>query len=280
MGNGASSWRSGFHRRHSRAVLRLQNEYLPQRSLAALPTHGDVDPGQAQHHLFSGFRLTRFGGRLMKQASAEGELAGPAAIGEQSVVTQPGKATRQHMQQEAANELVGVEAHHLDPVAVGVVAPPEANVLAVEVDEAMVADGDLVGVAPEIGQHLPGAGERGLAVEHPVVRSQRRLQTLEPVAVVAAAVQAKLAVTVRSAEEVEILAAEDLGERGRGEQEALAGVSQRCPSGLRPPSVTMQCTWMCCPRFCPQVCSTMVIPISPPSQRDCGRTPAGSGRSP
>ena len=29
----------------------------------------------------------------------------------------------------------------------------------------------------------------------------------------------------------------------------------------------MQCTWMCCPRFCPQVCSTMVIPISPPSQR-------------
>ena len=37
--------------------------------------------------------------------------------------------------------------------------------------KAMVADGGLVGVAPEIGQHLPGAGERGFAVDHPVVRS-------------------------------------------------------------------------------------------------------------
>ena len=34
-----------------------------------------------------------------------------------------------------------------------------------------------------------------------------------------------------------------------------AGVSQRSWSGLKPPSVTMQWTWMCCPRFCPQVCS-------------------------
>ena len=141
------------------------------------------------------------------------------------------------MQQETADELVGVEAHHLDLVAVGVVAPPEANVLAVEVDEAMVADGDLVGVAPEIGQDLPGAGERGLAVDHPVVRSQRGLQTLELVVLVVpvgGGLQPELAVTVRGAEEVEILAAEDLGERGRGEQEALARGGE--PATARPGS--------------------------------------------
>ena len=75
------------------------------------------------------------------------------------------------MQEEAADELVGVETHHLGLVAVGVVAPPEADVLPVELDETVVADGGLVGVAPEIGQHLAGAGERGLGIDHPVVRS-------------------------------------------------------------------------------------------------------------
>ena len=61
-------------------------------------------------------------------------------------MAQPGEAARKYMQQEAPDELVGVEAHHLDLVAIGVIAPAEANVLAVEVDEAMVVDGGLVGV--------------------------------------------------------------------------------------------------------------------------------------
>ena len=34
--------------------------------------------------------------------------------------------------------------------------------LAVEADEAVVGDGGLVGVAPEVGQDLVGTGERGL----------------------------------------------------------------------------------------------------------------------
>ena len=60
------------------------------------------------------------------------------------------------MQEEASDELVGIKVHHLGLVAIGVVAPPEADVLTVEVDETVVADGGLVGVAPEIGQHPVG----------------------------------------------------------------------------------------------------------------------------
>ena len=58
------------------------------------------------------------------------------------------------MQEEAPDELVGVEPHHLDSVAIGVVAPAEANVLTVEGDEAVVGGGGLMAVAPEIGQDL------------------------------------------------------------------------------------------------------------------------------
>ncbi len=139
-------------------------------------------------------------------------------------MAQPGESARQHMQEEAADELVGVETHHLGLVAVGVVAPPEADVLPVELDETVVADGGLVGVAPEIGQHLAGAGERGLGIDHPVVRSKRGLQTFEGAAAVEtiAAGHTQLALAMGIGEEVEILPAEDLGESGRWEQESLA----------------------------------------------------------
>ena len=121
-------------------------------------------------------------------------------------------------------KLVGVETHHLGLVAIGVVAPPEADVLPVELDETVVADGGLVGVAPEIGQHLAGAGERGLGIDHPVVRSKRGLQTFEGAAAVEtiAAGHTQLALAMGVGEEVEILPAEDLGESGRWEQESLA----------------------------------------------------------
>ena len=108
MGNGALSWRSSPHCPHHRSVLRFENEDLTRCSSPALLTCGDVYAGQTQHHLLRCFRLTRFGDRLAKQRSAQVELANPAAIGEQSVMAQPGKAARKHMQQEAADELIGV----------------------------------------------------------------------------------------------------------------------------------------------------------------------------
>ena len=54
---------------------------------------------------------------------------------------------------DAERELAGVEAHHLELVAVGVVAPSESHLLGVEVDEAVVGDGGLVD--PERLEHVP-----------------------------------------------------------------------------------------------------------------------------
>lgn len=49
---------------------------------------------------------------------------------------------------------------------------PVGNLLAIEVDEPMVGDGDLVGVAPEIGEDATGPGVRSLGVDNPVIRLQ------------------------------------------------------------------------------------------------------------
>ena len=69
-------------------------------------------------------------------------------------MAQAGEAAREHVQAEPADELAGVEGHGLELVAMGVVAPSEAHVFAVEVDEAVIGDGALVGVAPEVGHDV------------------------------------------------------------------------------------------------------------------------------
>ena len=137
-----------------------------------MPAHGDVDSGQTQHHGLRRFRSTRFGGRLVEQGSAQGKVASPSSIGEHAIVAQPRESAREHMKKEAASELAGVEAHHLALVAVSVVAPSEANMLAIEVDETMIADGGLVGIAPEIGDDIDCPGERRFSIL-PIISNSR-----------------------------------------------------------------------------------------------------------
>ena len=55
-------------------------------------------------------------------------------------MAQPRESARKHMKEGAADELVGVELHYLALVAVSVVAPSEAGLLAIKVDEATVGD--------------------------------------------------------------------------------------------------------------------------------------------
>lgn len=62
-----------------------------------------------------------------EQGAALGEGGRAAAIGEQTDVTNADEAVGHDVQQEAAEELVDREVHDLDAIAIGVVAPPEAD---------------------------------------------------------------------------------------------------------------------------------------------------------
>ena len=222
---GTSSWRSRRWHRHGGAGTRFEDGNVSQLAASAVPAHADVDSGHAQHQLLRGFLLRRFSlPRLSKQRTASGELPGSVAIGEQPVMAQAGEASRQHMQEEVANELVDLQPHDLSPVAVGVVTPSEPHVFGVEVDQPMVADGGLVGVAAQVGQDLTRVGERRLAVHHPVLGLQRCPEALErPILVgFVDAPQVHFALAVGAGKGVEVLAAEDLRQRGGGEQEPAA----------------------------------------------------------
>ena len=92
----------------------------------------------------------------------------PVGIGEKAVVTDAVKAVGQHMDQEAADELVGIECHQLvASVGLGpIILPFEGHALAVEGDEPAVGDSDPVRVTGQVGEHSVGSAKRPLGLDH------------------------------------------------------------------------------------------------------------------
>jgi hypothetical protein len=77
------------------------------------------------------------------------------------------------MKQKAANELVWLQPHDLLGAILTIILPGEGDVIVVEHFDAVVGDGDAMGVAAEIGENLGGPAERLLGVE--TTQSMRRM---------------------------------------------------------------------------------------------------------
>jgi hypothetical protein len=74
---------------------------------------------------------------------------------------------------EAAQELACGERHDALLVAMCIVSPSEANVVTIEAEQALIADGDAMGIAAEIAQHANGISEGRLGIDHPVALIER-----------------------------------------------------------------------------------------------------------
>ena len=115
-----------------------------------------------------GSRLGGLGWRHIEQAAAEGELLLAVAAGEEAEVADVVEVFGQDMEQEAADELFGGEGQGLEAAVMAVVAPAEADLTVLDGEEAVVGDGDAVGVAAEVVEDLVGAGEGALGVDDPL----------------------------------------------------------------------------------------------------------------
>jgi hypothetical protein len=90
------------------------------------------------------------------------------AIGEEPKVTNAMKAVGQGVEQEAPDELVGLQTHGLYGAVGAIVLPGEPDVFVVAGLDAAVGDGDAMGVAAEIGENLRGSAEGLLGVDDPI----------------------------------------------------------------------------------------------------------------
>lgn len=105
--------------------------------------------------------------------ASERDESSPACVGEVAEVADAHEASGQYMLAEAAQELACGERHDSLLVAVGVVLPSEADALTVEAEQALIADGNTMGIAAEVAQHANGISERRLGIDNPVVLEQR-----------------------------------------------------------------------------------------------------------
>src|SRR6201995_5027819 len=87
-----------------------------------------------------------FGSELL---ASEGDESSPSCVSEVAEVADANEAPGQHMLAEAAQELACGERHDALLVAMCIVSPSEANVVTIEAEQALIADGDAMGIAAE-----------------------------------------------------------------------------------------------------------------------------------
>lgn len=101
------------------------------------------------------------------------ELGGAAGVRQKSEVTNTAESFRQHVEQEATDELVSVECHHLGLVVGAIILPAEADATILAGKEPTVGDRHAMSVAPQILEYLLRPCEGPLGVHDPFDIAQR-----------------------------------------------------------------------------------------------------------
>jgi hypothetical protein len=76
------------------------------------------------------------------QVPAECDQLGSVPVSKEAEVPDADEARRQYMQEKAAQELIGRKSHLSLLVAVRIILPAELDLLAIEAQQTMIADGD------------------------------------------------------------------------------------------------------------------------------------------
>src|SRR6185437_735837 len=162
------------------------------------------------------------------------ELLLTMSVSQQAIVTNALHPLRQDVEQEATDELVGLEGHGLLGVAVPIVLPFESDLPVVDVQDAVVRDRHTVGVAADVVEDLFGSGKGGLGVNHPLLLSQG-VQIVEECLALAQSLKSgeelKLAAVKGVHEQFQESAAEVAREHPHGEEETGAAGNPSLPVG-------------------------------------------------
>ena len=78
-------------------------------------------------------------------------------------------ARGQDMKQKPSDELVSFQRHGFLTVLVCIIPPQEGNMAVTDVEDAVVADGDPVGISAQVLKDPLNAIERGLAIDDPLL---------------------------------------------------------------------------------------------------------------
>ena len=173
-------------------------------------------------------RCARIGRRRCghgKQRTHPAEVVRACIAGEKPIMADAVQPLWQDMDQEAADELVGIERHGL--VAAGtfdpVVLDLESDAAIVDRKQAPVRDGDAVSVARQISEHRLGTGEGAFGIDEPLGLFERYQEGGERFCAGEMGVfaeEGELACLMRSGQLLDHQAPEQFGEHAHRQEEA------------------------------------------------------------
>jgi hypothetical protein len=154
-----------------------------------------------------------------KRAAAFDRSLAPA-VGEEAVGADADEVDGEDVEEEAACELAGFKGHGPLLVGMGVVLPGEGHGVRIDGEEAMVGDGDAVGVSGQVLERLLGSAEGRFRVDAPVAALRLGEQTAECGSIIVevreGAMKAKPACIMSGANQGEPLTAKDATEHAHG----------------------------------------------------------------
>ena len=104
--------------------------------------------------------------------AANSEFFLAVAVPQKSVIANAPEPVRQHVQQETPDEFLGGQGHRFDLIASAIIFPPEPDLIVFDVEQAVIGDGDAMGIAAHVIEHLLGSGERSFGIDNPIALFQ------------------------------------------------------------------------------------------------------------
>ena len=142
-------------------------------SRVALRTAVNALPGEALPHHRNRFRWSGARRWLIQQVATRGKLRCATAIAQDAVVPNAHASLWQDVQEEAPNAYHHFQGHDVPGVSPAPMAPLERDLAILERHEAVMADGDAVGIPTEVAQDMMGRAKRRLGIDDPVLRAER-----------------------------------------------------------------------------------------------------------
>jgi hypothetical protein len=105
----------------------------------------------------------------LHELPAQNELLCPIAIGEEAEIANTLEPVGKYVKQEPTDEFVSAKRHRLDVVAIAIILPAKLNLAVIDIEQAIVGDGDAMRVSCDILEDFFRPGKGSLGVDHPIL---------------------------------------------------------------------------------------------------------------
>lgn len=132
----------------------------------------DID-GLTREGLVAGFPVEESGvgfwWRSIEESTANAYSVATVTVGEEAEIADLGESLGKHVDEEAPDEFVGVESHGSGAVVLFAILPVKGHLAVLKRQQAVVGNGDAVGIAAEVVEDLRRTSEGRFGIDDPFV---------------------------------------------------------------------------------------------------------------